>query len=202
MLFLRKEICPTPRRTLYILCHVCAGMRNRSVGRHNMNDYSSRSHTILTVHITSEQQVSVCKFFLCWPACLTPQISSGCVNQIIPINNLETNCFFRGHLQDRCPPHTHKHRRDRRCKVRTVTNSRLWYARQWVEIHVISVQKDIVFYRPYPVLTNQPHGAQTFLIIQRLSSRSRNYGQFIEPVGSLTCSQGQTCPVKSPILFL
>ncbi|XP_049858411.1 kinesin-like protein KIF12 [Schistocerca gregaria] len=33
------------------------GMRNRSVGRHNMNEYSSRSHTILTVHITSEQQV-------------------------------------------------------------------------------------------------------------------------------------------------
>ncbi|XP_067010518.2 kinesin-like protein KIF12 [Anabrus simplex] len=33
------------------------GMRNRSVGRHNMNEYSSRSHTILTVHITSEQQM-------------------------------------------------------------------------------------------------------------------------------------------------
>lgn len=32
-------------------------MRNRSVGSHNMNDYSSRSHTILTVHITSEQQM-------------------------------------------------------------------------------------------------------------------------------------------------
>ncbi|KAK4872801.1 hypothetical protein RN001_014830 [Aquatica leii] len=31
------------------------GMRNRSVGSHNMNEYSSRSHTILTVHITSEQ---------------------------------------------------------------------------------------------------------------------------------------------------
>ncbi|CAH1986697.1 unnamed protein product [Acanthoscelides obtectus] len=31
------------------------GMRNRSVGRHNMNDYSSRSHTILSVHITSEE---------------------------------------------------------------------------------------------------------------------------------------------------
>ncbi|KAL1501339.1 hypothetical protein ABEB36_006676 [Hypothenemus hampei] len=30
------------------------GMRNRSIGRHNMNDFSSRSHTILTVHITSE----------------------------------------------------------------------------------------------------------------------------------------------------
>lgn len=32
------------------------GMRNRSVGSHSMNDNSSRSHTILTVHITSEQQ--------------------------------------------------------------------------------------------------------------------------------------------------
>ncbi|XP_076263312.1 kinesin-like protein at 54D isoform X1 [Rhynchophorus ferrugineus] len=31
------------------------GLRNRSIGRHNMNEYSSRSHTILTVHITSEQ---------------------------------------------------------------------------------------------------------------------------------------------------
>lgn len=31
-------------------------MRNRSVGSHRMNDYSSRSHTILTVHITSELQ--------------------------------------------------------------------------------------------------------------------------------------------------
>ncbi|VEN42027.1 unnamed protein product [Callosobruchus maculatus] len=31
------------------------GIRNRSVGRHNMNDYSSRSHTILSVHITSEE---------------------------------------------------------------------------------------------------------------------------------------------------
>lgn len=33
-----------------------AGMRNRSVGSHKMNEYSSRSHTILSVHITSEQQ--------------------------------------------------------------------------------------------------------------------------------------------------
>ncbi|XP_025836981.1 kinesin-like protein KIF12 isoform X2 [Agrilus planipennis] len=30
------------------------GMRNRSVGKHNMNEYSSRSHTILTINITSE----------------------------------------------------------------------------------------------------------------------------------------------------
>lgn len=33
-------------------------MRNRSIGQHNMNTYSGRSHTILTVHITSEQQVN------------------------------------------------------------------------------------------------------------------------------------------------
>lgn len=33
-----------------------AGMRNRSTGSHMMNEHSSRSHTILTVHITSEQQ--------------------------------------------------------------------------------------------------------------------------------------------------
>ncbi|XP_030375572.1 kinesin-like protein KIF12 [Scaptodrosophila lebanonensis] len=32
------------------------GMRNRAVGSHAMNDHSSRSHTILTVHIVSEQQ--------------------------------------------------------------------------------------------------------------------------------------------------
>uniref|UniRef100_A0A1B0C8F4 Tetratricopeptide repeat protein 30 homolog n=2 Tax=Lutzomyia longipalpis TaxID=7200 RepID=A0A1B0C8F4_LUTLO len=32
------------------------GMRNRSVGSHSMNEHSSRSHTILTVYITSEQQ--------------------------------------------------------------------------------------------------------------------------------------------------
>ncbi|EZA49317.1 Kinesin-like protein KIF12 [Ooceraea biroi] len=31
------------------------GMRHRSIGSHNMNDYSSRSHSILTVNITSEQ---------------------------------------------------------------------------------------------------------------------------------------------------
>lgn len=31
-------------------------MRNRSTGSHLMNEHSSRSHTILTVHITSEQQ--------------------------------------------------------------------------------------------------------------------------------------------------
>lgn len=40
------------------------GMRNRSVGRHNMNDYSSRSHTILTVHITSEQPMSDAGVFI------------------------------------------------------------------------------------------------------------------------------------------
>lgn len=39
-----------------VYAHLCTGMRNRSVGSHRMNDYSSRSHTILTVHITSEHQ--------------------------------------------------------------------------------------------------------------------------------------------------
>lgn len=34
-------------------------MRNRSVGSHSMNEHSSRSHTILTVNITSEQQVII-----------------------------------------------------------------------------------------------------------------------------------------------
>lgn len=34
------------------------GMKNRTIGSHNMNDCSSRSHTMLTVYITSEQQVS------------------------------------------------------------------------------------------------------------------------------------------------
>lgn len=34
-------------------------MKNRTVGSHNMNDCSSRSHTMLTVYITSEQQVSI-----------------------------------------------------------------------------------------------------------------------------------------------
>lgn len=32
-------------------------MRNRAVGSHQMNDHSSRSHTILTVHIISEQKM-------------------------------------------------------------------------------------------------------------------------------------------------
>ncbi|XP_071645157.1 kinesin-like protein KIF12 isoform X1 [Temnothorax longispinosus] len=31
------------------------GLRNRSIGTHNMNEYSSRSHSILTIAITSEQ---------------------------------------------------------------------------------------------------------------------------------------------------
>ncbi|EFX85436.1 hypothetical protein DAPPUDRAFT_314281 [Daphnia pulex] len=34
------------------------GMKNRAVGSHGMNDYSSRSHTILTVHVISELQAS------------------------------------------------------------------------------------------------------------------------------------------------
>ncbi|KAF6206386.1 hypothetical protein GE061_017619 [Apolygus lucorum] len=33
------------------------GMKNRAIGSHTMNEHSSRSHTILTVHITSEQQM-------------------------------------------------------------------------------------------------------------------------------------------------
>ncbi|XP_069941566.1 kinesin-like protein KIF12 isoform X6 [Cherax quadricarinatus] len=32
------------------------GLRNRAVASHNMNEYSSRSHTILSVNITSEQK--------------------------------------------------------------------------------------------------------------------------------------------------
>ncbi|KAI5720385.1 hypothetical protein M8J77_005706 [Diaphorina citri] len=31
------------------------GMRNRAIGAHNMNEHSSRSHTMLTINITSEQ---------------------------------------------------------------------------------------------------------------------------------------------------
>ena len=30
------------------------GLRNRQVGAHSMNDYSSRSHTMLTVYLDSE----------------------------------------------------------------------------------------------------------------------------------------------------
>ncbi len=37
-------------------------MRNRSVGSHGMNDHSSRSHTILTVHIAAERQVRRANF--------------------------------------------------------------------------------------------------------------------------------------------
>ncbi|XP_065202233.1 kinesin-like protein KIF12 isoform X2 [Planococcus citri] len=40
------------------------GMRNRSIGQHNMNSYSGRSHTILTVHITSEQQMADSEVFI------------------------------------------------------------------------------------------------------------------------------------------
>lgn len=32
------------------------GVKNRSVGAHSMNEHSSRSHTILTVHVYGEQQ--------------------------------------------------------------------------------------------------------------------------------------------------
>uniref|UniRef100_A0A1A9VQ49 Kinesin-like protein n=1 Tax=Glossina austeni TaxID=7395 RepID=A0A1A9VQ49_GLOAU len=40
----------------FLLIPLSLGMRNRAVGSHAMNDHSSRSHTILTVHIVSEQQ--------------------------------------------------------------------------------------------------------------------------------------------------
>lgn len=41
---------------LTLIFNPFSGMRNRAVGSHAMNDHSSRSHTILTVHIISEQQ--------------------------------------------------------------------------------------------------------------------------------------------------
>ena len=34
------------------------GLRNRAIGAHNMNEHSSRSHTILTVHVHSEEKAS------------------------------------------------------------------------------------------------------------------------------------------------
>ena len=34
------------------------GLRTRAIGAHNMNEHSSRSHTILTVHIHSEEKAS------------------------------------------------------------------------------------------------------------------------------------------------
>ncbi len=34
------------------------GLKNRAIGSHNMNEHSSRSHTILTVHIHSEEKAS------------------------------------------------------------------------------------------------------------------------------------------------
>ncbi len=34
------------------------GLKNRAIGHHNMNEHSSRSHTILTVHIHSEEKAS------------------------------------------------------------------------------------------------------------------------------------------------
>ena len=33
-------------------------MKNRAIGHHNMNEHSSRSHTILTVHIHSEEKAT------------------------------------------------------------------------------------------------------------------------------------------------
>ena len=38
--------------------HGQEGLKNRAIGTHNMNDHSSRSHTILTVHIHSEEKAS------------------------------------------------------------------------------------------------------------------------------------------------
>ena len=35
-----------------------SGLRNRAIGSHNMNEHSSRSHTILTVHLHSEEKAS------------------------------------------------------------------------------------------------------------------------------------------------
>ncbi len=34
------------------------GLKNRAIGQHNMNEHSSRSHTILTVHIHSEERAT------------------------------------------------------------------------------------------------------------------------------------------------
>ena len=34
------------------------GLKNRAIGAHNMNEHSSRSHTILTVNIHSEEKVA------------------------------------------------------------------------------------------------------------------------------------------------
>ena len=34
------------------------GLKNRAIGHHNMNEHSSRSHTILTVHIHSEEKAT------------------------------------------------------------------------------------------------------------------------------------------------
>lgn len=38
-------------------CLSVTGLRNRAIASHNMNEYSSRSHTILTVSVNSEQKV-------------------------------------------------------------------------------------------------------------------------------------------------
>ena len=41
-----------------LIYHGQEGLKNRAIGTHNMNDHSSRSHTILTVHIHSEEKAS------------------------------------------------------------------------------------------------------------------------------------------------
>ena len=39
-----------------VCVHVRAGMRNRQTGSHGLNEFSSRSHSVLTVTIDSETQ--------------------------------------------------------------------------------------------------------------------------------------------------
>lgn len=56
---LTSEIGDYNCEMLFIIITIFIGMRNRSIGTHNMNEYSSRSHSILTVNITSEQAVSI-----------------------------------------------------------------------------------------------------------------------------------------------
>ncbi len=41
-----------------LACDDFSGLKNRAIGHHNMNEHSSRSHTILTVHIHSEEKAS------------------------------------------------------------------------------------------------------------------------------------------------
>ena len=45
-------------KTVNLFLCVQEGLKNRAIGSHNMNEHSSRSHTILTVHIHSEEKAS------------------------------------------------------------------------------------------------------------------------------------------------